>query len=239
MDNILPADSAFVSGTLQLPLYGTPGPGPAAHGIAAYDILVILSAILFILNIRKFINIIPYLIGSLFRWKESINIEDSMKINRSRDAVCLILAVPFCLMASKYRFWPEISLHGWSANTELAVTAGISAAYVALRMVCNFAGHFIKGSRKTFQIASKVSRTFFCTGTIIMLAVCWSMSLMGVEGTVIREAALYAAGAVYLIFLLRKAQIFINSCSLLSTILYLCTLEIVPTATLIAAAVLI
>lgn len=239
MDNILPADSAFVSGTLQLPPYGTPGPGPAEQGIAAYDILVILSAVLFILNIRKFINIIPYLIGSLFRWKESINIEDSMKISRSRDAVCLILAVPFCLMASKYRFWPEISAYGWSANTELAVTAGISAAYILLRMACNLAGHFIKGNRKTFLIASKVSRTFFCTGTVIMLAASWLMSLLGAEESLIREVALYVAGAVYLVFLLRKTQIFINSCSLLQTILYLCTLEIVPTATLIATAVLI
>ena len=71
---IAPADSAFTQGSLMLPT--TPSSVPFQEPIASpvCDVAALISLIAIICLLRKIIEILPSLLASLIRWKESINL---------------------------------------------------------------------------------------------------------------------------------------------------------------------
>lgn len=205
----------------------------------ATDIIIIICIILFILCINKFSNLVPYMIGSMVRWKESANIEYSMKISRDRDIICCLCVVPFCLCAARYGLFPPILEAGLPPLHSFLLTTGVGVAYIALRFTANFVGRMFTNAKTDYEIATKASRTFFCTATALTLATAGILSLAGLDFQTIRTVLFYVIGVIYIVFLLRKCQILSKSCSLFTTILYLCSLEILPTAILIAAALVL
>lgn len=230
---LLPVDSAFVRGTLELPGtdWSLQQSGTEGNDLTS-DIAVGVVILLFLLYFNKFINILPYLFGCMLRWKESVHLEDNMQIKRNRDEVTLLLAIPFCMIASKYGFIPQLASPEYGPAGRLAFTFLALLGYVLIRKLCSLAGRKIPCKKAVYATASSASRTFFSLYTVIALAVTGVMSAIGVHAGTIRTVLLYAAAGVYLIFLIRKSQIFKNSCSLFYTFLYLCILEILPTAVL-------
>lgn len=235
---VLPADCAFASGTLELP--GTKESQARPEDIGndlATNILVGIFILLFLLTFNKFINILPYIFGCLLKWKEVVHVEDSMQIRRSRNSIALLLVIPFCMLAAKYDFIPQLASSGYSPAGNIPATFVVLSGYIVIRTLCNLLGRTIPCKRSAFDVASSSSMTFFSSYTVLALAIAGIMSAADASSETIRIVLMYAMAAVYIVFLIRKFQIFKNSCSLLFTILYLCTLEILPTATLIAMVV--
>lgn len=233
----LPADSAFVCGTLELS--GTDWSFPdikVSDKSTVTDFLVAIFTVLFIMTLNKFINLIPYIFGCLTRWKESVNVENSVQISRSRDHVALLFIIPFCMTAARYSLIPMLALGNYSPEFKLAVTMAVFVGYVMLRMTCNLAGRFIPCDQKTFKTAINTSRTFFIIGAVFTMVTAGVLAIAGVSAGTTRIVLLYEITAIYLVFIVRKSQIFANDCSLLHTILYLCTLEFLPTGILTATA---
>ena len=56
--------------------------------------LAVFFTLCFIIGLRSFHNICPYLFSSVFRWKYAIELEDSLQLSRSRNHIALILAIP-------------------------------------------------------------------------------------------------------------------------------------------------
>lgn len=235
-----PVDSAFHT---SIPALGSHDWSFQVHTAEAMsttmEILILLSVILFVASLNKFINILPYMLGCLLRWKECINIENSMKICRNRNAVAGIMLIPFILIATSYRLWPPFLRSALGEPYMILATTGIFIGYLCLRAVAFVSARNIKGNKKIFEGTSGTSRTFFCTTTVIITITGICTSVFGVSWELARSIILYEFACLYGIMIIRKTQIFTNYCSVLSTILYLCTLEILPTAILILAAVLI
>jgi len=73
--------------------------------------------------------------------------------------------------------------------------------------------------------------------TILMLATIGLLGVCGAPDSVLRPVLYCEMLLSYLLSLLRTGQILAGSFSVLTTILYLCALEFLPTAAMVACAV--
>ena len=89
------------------------------------------------------------------------------------------------------------------------------------------------------MVAGYAAHTFFVILTLMLLAAGGIMSVTGTDETVIKTAMLWISAGIYLLFILRKFEIFVSSCSVFTAFLYLCALEIIPTGTLVISAIIL
>ena len=236
---IEPADSAFTQGSLMLP--STPSSVPFPEPVAApvSDTAVLVSVIVMIWLLRKIIEIFPSLLASLVRWRESINLFNSVKLSRDRNTITLAMIIPFCLTASESRIYSPGFMEALGADARFGITLGIFVLFIAIRALLERICAPQKRNIQIYRCACRSSYTFFILLTILLLSLWGILSVFDVSGTIARDAMLWLSGAIYLIFLLRKTQIFASSCSLFTAFLYLCALEILPVGALVASAVIL
>lgn len=202
-----------------------------------YDAFAIFSLIVVLLLLKRLVNVYPSMVACLWRGKECFNLESSVKLALDRDMVALAMIVPFCLLAYRFHLYSPAFLDHFSGNALLGMYFAVFAAYVLIRIVVSYLFHPQRLPAKTSTAAAKVSFTFFIILTLLLLASCGIMDVLNVEDSVIKSAMLWISGAIYLLFLLRKTQIFASSCSVFAAFLYLCALEMIPTGILIVSAI--
>jgi hypothetical protein len=126
----------------------------------------------------------------------------------------------------------------FGVNGRLGITIGIIIAYILLRKGLEHVFRSRKISPKTYKTACKSSHTFFIILTLVLLTIVGVMSFLDADPMTIKSAMLWVSAITYMLFLLRKVQIFNSSCSFFSGFLYLCALEILPTGALVASALI-
>jgi hypothetical protein len=92
--------------------------------------------------------------------------------------------------------------------------------------------------QKVSNAAGKSSYTFFVIYALLLLTTGAIMGIADVDDATVRYAMLWVSAFIYLLFLLRKMQIFASSCSVFAAFLYLCALEMIPTGILIVSAII-
>ena len=203
-----------------------------------FNLLVIFSFLVVLLLLRQLINIVPSLLACMIRWKESFNLEASVKLSRDRNYLALAMIVPFCLVAFRYRLYSPGFIGSMSENSALGLYFAIFIAYILLRVMVTMTFRPHKMPKKTFSTAVKASYSFFIICTLILLAVAGVTSVADVADDYVRNAMLWISALIYMLFLIRKMQIFSTSCSVFAAFLYLCALEIVPTGILVVSAII-
>ena len=53
----------------------------------SFKIILAIGLIFFLLIIRTFVGLVPSLMATVIRWKESLNLEASVKLSRDRNTV--------------------------------------------------------------------------------------------------------------------------------------------------------
>ncbi len=200
-------------------------------------ILAAVCVIAGILLLRPIVNVLPSLAGCLLRWKECLNMEDSMKLCRDRNVFAAFMTVPFLLVAAEYRLYNPDFLAGIDMPAYLGCICGVFLCYILIRLLAGVSVRKPKAGEKTFAAARKTSYSFFCIMAAAVLTAAGICSFSDISTEVTRHVLLYVLLVSYIIFIFRKFQIFRNCCSFLSSILYLCALEILPAAILIVPAV--
>ena len=203
-----------------------------------FNTLVLISFLICILPLRRFVGIFPSLMACLVRWKESINLDASVQLSRDRDIMAIAMVMPLCLTAGKFSLYSPSWTGQFGADGKLGITIGAIIAYIMLRKGLE---HVLRGKKinqKTYRSACKSSHTFFIILTLLLMAMGGIMSFVNVAPMDIKNAMLWVSAAIYAVFLLRKTQIFTSSCSFFSGFLYLCALEILPTGALVASALI-
>lgn len=233
-----PVDSAFLDGTLCLSR--VPDVSCICTDIPVdnllTDTLSVASVLVAVIFLKKIVEVIPSLLGCLVGWKEAMNLEFSMKLSRDRNTVFLILLLPFCLLVNRYSLYSPGFMDDMNLSVRLLCVGGVFFAYLSLRFVLMY---FIKGSKRykeAFNASNMAFLTFFCTMTLFSLVTAGAMSLFGAGNSLICTVLRYELLALYVLLLIRRGQILGNSCSIFSTILYLCVLEILPTVCLVVSA---
>lgn len=201
------------------------------------DILTLISVISVIVFLDRFASIFPSLMACMIRWKESLNLEASIKSGRERDLAALLMVIPFCLIASAFRLYDIGFMHGMDETARLAGTAAVFIAYMLLRQTLMYALRPKKMNPKVYRAAHKLFLSFFTILALFLLAIAGIMSFADISPAVTRNAMLWVSASAYALFIIRKTQIFMSSCSLFTAFSYLCSLELIPTGTLVVSAI--
>lgn len=200
-------------------------------------VLVVATVLIGIAGLRDLLRLLPELLYCFSRPRASVSLEYNTSVVRMRNTAALISILPFCLLADRFGlFRPEL----WSAVPEewsAPATVGVFLAYLLLRTVCSA---LIRPPRLNGTAADAVRRSpwnYFILLTLLMLLTVGLLYIFRPSDTVVR-ITLYAETALFfLLSLLRSGQILASGFSGLTTILYLCGLELLPAAVLAACAV--
>ena len=97
-------DDPFKSGQLLLPDTPPEALATAGEGLSlAASILVAVSVLLFLLALRSFLNVLPYLSDNILRARGSAALENSVRVSRDRNLVAAVLLIPAILLIYRYR----------------------------------------------------------------------------------------------------------------------------------------
>ena len=202
------------------------------------DILTLLSLLLMMLQLRRLVSIFPSMMACLVRGKESFNLEASVKLSIQRDSIALSLIIPFCLIATRFHLYDLSILDNMSEDMRLLSVIGIFLTYILVRYLVYILMRPQRIPKKTYRTAGKAAHTFLIILTLALLATDGISSIINMEDAVIKSAMLWISAIIYLVFLIRKIEIFASSCSIFTAFLYLCALEIIPTGTLLVPAII-
>lgn len=199
------------------------------------EILLVVTCMVALMCLSSMVDSFQPLLASIFKWKEADLAGNSMKLRIARRRTSLGLVLPFVLVASRY----GLLTCGDEPLGTILITGTVFSAYLLLRLVIRlFAGIRGKASRGWYGAVS-CHYGYFAILTAVMLVSAAILTPAGVSDTVVREVLLWEIGGLYLLNLVRKLQILVHYNGFFGGILYLCTLEILPSGTLLAVYFLI
>ena len=233
------ADSIFLQGKLEmssspvmveeaLPLWGE---------ILSNRLLVALSVLLFIFALKDIFKLTPSLVYMLQQKHGSQSLEYNISIARIRNFTALICICPFCLIADKYALYDAAFMADVSPMWRSCVHIGIFAAFLLLRRIIH---SVIKVRRMHSDELASFSHSpynYFILTVFVMVASSLVMSFFNAGNDFAHSVTMIEIALFYFLSLIRSGQILRSYCGGLATILYLCGLEILPAAILIASAV--
>lgn len=233
-------EELFKAGRLLLP--DTPSAGEVAVATEGIPVLVSvyigISVLFLILLIRPFLGLLPSLGDSLFRARGSTALENSVRLSRDRVLISMALILPLALLVYRYRLYDPDFFQGWSGNGRLALITGVLAGYQLLRWLFYV---WLRPRRRYdfYQLSYRSGFTFFILLMLLLLPTAGILFLFGANDFTVRTFLYVEIAVVYAGFLLRRMQILSLSYSQLLTFLYLCGLELIPSALLVVSAVIL
>jgi hypothetical protein len=202
------------------------------------QIAVVVFVVLAIAVMKRFLQIFPFLLDSMFRARGSSALEGSVRVSHDRNLIALVLLIPAVLAAFRYRLWDPSFLARFSPDARLGLLAGAIVAFLLLRFLMHL---WLKPRRHadTWWLGYRTGYTWFILLMLVMLPTVGILDLAHVNPLTVKWFILVELGLVYALFLIRKAQILALSCNPLLTFLYLCGLEILPASMLVVSAMLL
>jgi hypothetical protein len=226
----------FQTGQLLLPDAPPAALTGAGEGLSMVaSLLVAVSVLLFLLALRSFLNVLPYLSDNIFRARGSAALESSVRVSRDRNLVAAVFLIPAILLMYRYRLVDAAILDTLTPDYRLLAIAGLFLGYLVIRFLLY---RWLRPRRRydEYQKAYRTGYTFFILLMMLALvsvAVCYVLRL---QDSTVRTVLLVETGALFLLYLLRRGQILSLSCKPLTTFLYLCALELLPAALLVIPA---
>ena len=199
-------------------------------------ILVVVFLLLFLLFLQNFLHILPYLADSVFRARGSTALENSVRVRRDRDIVAFIFLIPFILIVYHYDIYSPGFIESMAPDPAFWTTAAVLAAYFVLRFLLTL---WARPRRRfdSFMDAYRAGFTYFILMMILILPTVGLLSVFKANSLTFRWVIIVEIIVLYALYLFRRSQILSSSCSTLTTFLYLCALEFLPSGLLVASAV--
>ncbi len=185
----------------------------------------------------KFIDLLPMLWSGLFRTATCVRIEDSRKIQRSRDAVFLLGLPSFIAIVWRCGLYAPQWIDSLQAPLRLTAVTGVTAAFCLLRTALVHIMPFRRFSTKIREAAVGCPKNFWILLTFLLFVCALAEGISDIPQNTWKIITFCFTSALYLTFLVRRFQIFATDSNYLTAILYLCALEILPTALLVISAV--
>lgn len=203
------------------------------------DGLVVFFTLLFVLTMRSFLAIVPRLLGGAWRWKTHLEIEDSHQLAWSRNLVFAVLFVPSCLLVQSHSLYSPSFFEGLSPAARLGATAGTLLGYLLLRTFLDWQLEMKSFGSRTFIAANRSFYSFWIILFLLLFLCGAGMRLVTDNEDIVRTVLLHLTAVSYFFHILKRGQIFSSACNPFTTILYLCSLELLPTGTLVLSASLL
>lgn len=223
-------------GTLHLPT--SPGTLPPAvwADVVVNRILVVAMLAAALLVLRDYFRLWPLLTGCLVRSRGNVEIEHSLGMARSRNRCGLVGLGILAILADRYCLYPAAFLSGLAPGVRTAALLGILVAWLLMRAILAAIFRRAKLDSEARAASSHALWNYLIAALPLMLlsaAIFWLFHIEDMAARVILWAEL---AVVLAITLFREGQILSGKYFVLQTFLYLCGLELIPLATLIAVA---
>lgn len=194
----------------------------AFYSQPAWGYVILGCAAILLLNQRNYYFIFPYLIDCAWQWRGNLRLEASVPRTRVRNLSSAVTVLPLALVFLRFDVLPLcLVLLWWLLRTLVTLL---------LRP---------KGKGEQYYDAARRSgMNYFILYGLLVLPVVGGLWLFHVPPMPVRVVLLAVSGLFYLLFLVRKTQILRSVFRHLTVFLYLCALEIIPSALLVAATVL-
>lgn len=202
------------------------------------NILALFSLAAILPLLRRLVELTPPLIGCMVRGKENINLENSISLARSRDLIALTMILPFCLTIHRFSIYSPDFIDKMAESWRLPAVIGVFFSYILLRRIAITAVRPKRKIERIYAPAIKSVYNFFIITTLAVLTEGSLLNFMGIRTEIIQNVIIWTLLTVYLLFLIRKLQIFASSCSIITAFLYLCALELFPTGAVVASALI-
>ncbi|MBR1926644.1 MAG: hypothetical protein IJ840_02670 [Bacteroidales bacterium] len=205
-------------------------------GNPVFCALVVFFTLLFLLNLKSFLKIIPSLWDCVVRWKGNLDLENSIQLCRSRNWIAAILFLPMCMLVYAFGLYTPGFVVNLPPSLQLAAVAGVFLVYLALRTFLNWQLEMHNYGTSVFTAAN---RSFYNYCIILFFLLFLSGGVLSVvfrDGRLVRTIMLWETGLTYAVYIFRRGQIFASCRDPFSTFLYLCSLELLPTAALVISA---
>ncbi|MBP5676851.1 MAG: DUF4271 domain-containing protein [Bacteroidales bacterium] len=202
------------------------------------SILVLVFVVLMIVLLPTFMQLVPYIADSFLRARGSSALENSVRVSRDRNTVALVMLLPAQLLIFRYRLYNPDFLAWKDGDVRIWLIAAAFGVYLLTRIVVYV---LLKPRRRyeAYQTAHHASYTFFILMVLLMLFTAGGMSVFKAPDRIISLVLYIECVLVYFVFLVRRSQILALSCNHFRTFLYLCALELIPTAALIVSALML
>lgn len=196
-------------------------------------ILVIVTAVIFFLELGLFIKFIPDFIYSFSTINTSISMSNNYSFSRSRATIALSFVLVVCLVADRFGVFSCPWIMGKIAAPSSLVLIGIMLVYLLLRLICSIVLRPRKLNSEQRFALRKTPHSYFIGLGVAFLATVIVAWLFKLDAQFVRTLLIWETGIVYFFSLLRSFKILRLSCSVMSSFLYLCGLEFLPSAVLI------
>ena len=237
LQDILPAGDAFREGVLLMD--GSLPAAAASQGWLDCPVnaaLATVAALLLLLQLGEFYSLLPSLAGCLIRWRGNIQVEHSIHQRGQRNLMAASALLAFCLLANRFAVFNPRFVAELSREWQAAAVAGAASAYLLLRALLHAPLRPAKMDRESWKASEHALFNYFLLMMAVLLPLVGILLVAGCGEGVVRVVTLCICSVAFLLLLVRKWQILGSSCTILGTFLYLCGLELIPAAALIAAA---
>ncbi|MCQ2176832.1 MAG: DUF4271 domain-containing protein [Bacteroidales bacterium] len=235
-------DGPFLSGTLEMPQSLADAAFQAEfvwNGVLFNRILAIACVILGMIVISDTVQIFPRLVDCIFRWRACLSMEHSLGDARARNSAASVSILALSLVTSRYCLYGPSFLFMIPEWSMTLICIGVVISYFLLRLVLFLLLNMtsLRGDERKAVIHS--SATFCIPTTVMMLFTMALLDACGAPDGSIRVALIAELGLGWLISLVRTGQIIGSHYSGFTTFLYLCALEILPAAAVVASALVL
>lgn len=253
---VLPGSEAFVSGQMLLEEY-VPSPEdifrPSGFGSESVAVsepwreswsdspantgLMLVSILLMLLYMSKFLRLLPYFSGGMFRWKVLAELERNMRLARERDSLGFPAFIIFCTILSRFSVFVLPPAEALSPEMKTLSVFGLVAAVLLTRRLLFIAvpSGKMKINRDSLATANGAGRDFFIMLTMVLTFILFFATFIQRWEMLLGDVVLYVIAGFWAFFILRKMQILSSDAGLLRAFLYLCSVEIPPAAMLVVS----
>ncbi len=230
-------------GTLRLQAAEAPAGPPAWSDIPLNGILTVAAAVLLLLFLSEIIRLMPLLLECVTRVRPNLSLEHSLHQARSRNTIAILALLPFCLMADRYTLYSPRFLEALNPGWRVPALIGVLVAWLLLRKLVELLVFAARPPRLDAEERSALHRNLFnCFVVLVALqfcSLCIARFLCSAPDSVIRLILLVETAVMFGVSLGRSGQILRAKVGGFSTFLYLCALEWIPAAALVASAVVL
>jgi len=231
----------FTQGALEMSASPLP---PLEHVAKWADLLsnritAVVVIFIILIDLPDLVGTFPHIMDCLTNKRGSTRVEHSPSIARSRNYSAIVMALAWCLLADRFDFYrPDFLswLPDWAGPLSMAI---LIIAFLTLRrlLLMIVRPHSLRSEEG--KAAHRVPYTFFIVLVIVQLVTAGILLPLHVDDSVIRTVLLAEMIPFWLLSLVRIAQILGARCSGMESFLYLCALEILPAAAVVASAMLL
>ncbi|MBR6457214.1 MAG: hypothetical protein IKS71_01320 [Bacteroidales bacterium] len=193
-----------------------------------HSVIALAAIVLLIIFMRDYFIIWTPVMRCLFRAKANIEMEHSIQLARTRNRAALLMLLPIWLIADRFCL----------LSGQMWISLAILLGYLALKRLV---AEFVLPRKLPAETRLAVRRALYTYGialAFVMMVTVGLWLLIRWDPAAMSWVFGIEAGVILLLSMAREEEILSATYHPLVSFLYLCALEILPAACLVAAAVL-